>query len=395
MRELDEVGYIFDVGAPSKKISLNNEKQCKSGYSVLALPWECRGWCRMDETTALGGVDSPVFEDAGPLEQETSFATNAESSGDHTLDQAMEAVDLSQLSEDQVADLESGDFDRLSQALSLAQKNPLLRGEDRGPDRISLKAIQNKEERLMLTKATQLLRDGQAEDLRTALGMVFDFEKGPSHVEGAGLGDMQEAAEFEMLGGESVLALEAKLQELQNRREDRRVNYDFEESDRLLAEIIETKQELREASREAEHEQAHWASYVQMETASRERALSRYSSLLENPENEFNDWLDVEIALADKREDAILSSPDWPEKIADRTFQKYKARTGGGAVDPEFGLFERTPLAPRPGVRMPGSPVGGGANSMALTASAALSEFEKLSPEEQKSVLDRLDKTRL
>jgi hypothetical protein len=123
---------------------------------------------------------------------------------------------------------------------------------------------------------------------------------------------------------------------------------------------------------------------------------ARFGEVMVAEDGMFNSLLDAEILLAEKADDIILHYSDWPEKIASRTFEKYGALLGGGAADPGGGWSgEVTPRAPRMGVRMPGSPVGGGANSMALTASAALAEFEKLDPEEQRRVLDRLDTIRL
>lgn len=341
----------------------------------------------MDETTVFGGDETGVKGDAGGLMQEAATALGGDGQGG--LEEAMQAVDLGLLNEEQVADLESGDATRIEQAVRAAQKS----GEVRMPGRISLKAIENPEEKRSLIEATRMLRDGEAKSLREALGRVFELEGAVAKMEAEPRLAPEPEPFFQASG---VEAMELRLAQMQQECEARKQAYDYEGAEALMAEMAEARMDLREAQKAGEMQQGHVAEFVAGEDASRGRVLEQYGVLLRDPQSEFNHLLDAEIALAERRNDAILSSADWPEKIASRTYQKYEVLMGGGVADP-WGERQgnRAASAPRTGVRMPGSPVGVGANSTALTASAALSEFERLSPEEQKSVLDQLDRNRL
>lgn len=313
------------------------------------------------------------------------------------LENAMAAVDLGLLSEEQVADLESGEVERIGRALDSARM-AMDADDERVPVRMSLKAIPNSE-RKGLMEATQLLRDGKASSLREALNVVFGFEAGAvsneavSDMEATDVGEMGMPEYDERAEAEG----NARIAELMERREQCRKSYDFETADALLTEINELKSELQHTVKAGREREAYLAEFSQTEEASRSRALGKYAELLNDPGCGYGEWVDVEVALAERRRDPVLNFPDWPEKIADRSYKRYLAEIeGGGKADSwSEGGMEPPDLGRRTGVRMPGSPVGGGANSMALTASAALSEFDQLGPEEQTEVLRRLDKSRL
>ncbi len=381
----------------------------------------------MDETIVLGdGGHEVAGADAWGMETEGAEAGRSPALPDLEGD-----FDLGRLSEAQVADLESGNAERIEGAIRVARGRRDVQGGDHalaggathgehalaggatGPGRISLKAIPDREDRLGLIEVTRKLRDGEAANLREALDMVFGMSvaKGqtaapvmvaaPEVAEAAsttGAGGDAERGQPRTLEGDRQAVAEAELrvEALMKQREERRAGYDFEEAKALMAEILDAKLDLREARNEAARAVSHVETYVAEEKASQERMEAQYGEWLNNPESPFHEWVEMEIALAEKRKDDIFYYPDWPEKIAGRALQRHQSRNGGGPADPNAGDFhETTPPAPRQRVRMPGSPVGGGANSLALTASAALSEFEKLDPEEQKGVLDRLDRARL
>lgn len=304
----------------------------------------------------------------------------------------MVGVDLGVLSEEQVADLESGEAERIGRALDSARM-AMDANDEHVPARMSLKAIPNNE-RKGLMDATQLLRDGKAGSLKEALNVVFGFERETVSEQATAEGDGEaEAAYDEWSEAEG----NARMAELMERREQCRKSYDFETADALLTEINELKSELRDTAKAGRERQAYLADFSKTEEVSRGRALGKYAELLNDPGSGYGEWVDVEVALAERRRDPVLNFPDWPEKIADRSYKRYLAEIeGGGRADSwSEGGMEPPDLGRRTGVRMPGSPVGGGANSMALTASAALSEFDQLGPEEQTEVLRRLDKSRL
>ncbi|TDU62483.1 hypothetical protein EI77_04707 [Prosthecobacter fusiformis] len=375
----------------------------------------------MDDTTVFGGDEPQVMDVMGGLD-EAAVLTEAET-GEMALERAMEEVDVTRLSEEGVADLESGDERRIEAAIREARR-PAGEDEGRMPGRISLRAIESREERRGLIEATRMLRDGEAGTLREALGRVFEFggemgdeigdgvgesargeteqgTNGDRLADGAGIaasaGQGSAEGAYEGGGAATVLLAEERLEGLVRERAARMAGYDYEGADELLAEMVEARMEVKQARRTAETEAAYVTEYEAQEAASRGQVERMYGELMGSEESLFNTLLGAEILLAEQQKDPIFKSADWPENIARRTMEKHGAYLGGGAADPErlSGSDLRMPKAPRTGVRMPGSPVGGGANSMALTASAAMTEFEKLSPEEQRDVLDQLDKKRL
>lgn len=196
----------------------------------------------------------------------------------------------------------------------------------------------------------------------------------------------------EPVKSEKVQALEAEVEAIQTDLKKAQGAFDYDKTETLRDALLEKKVELIEAKREATSQQTESARWETAENASRDAVMEKYALHFTDPDSIFSDLLNGETERAQKAKDPIFNSPDWPEKIAARVFDKNKKHlTDANSAKEEENTT--VPPAPNNGVRKPGAPVGGGANSQTLTASAAFSEFDKLSPEEQQAVLNRLDNT--
>lgn len=65
------------------------------------------------------------------------------------------------------------------------------------------------------------------------------------------------------------------------------------------------------------------AKFEKLEIESRRRALQKFGHLYSDPKTGFADYTDDEVILAEAKQDPVLDSPDWPEKIAERVMAKY------------------------------------------------------------------------
>jgi hypothetical protein len=315
-------------------------------------------------------IDSHVNFD--PEGGAAGAAPAAEVRLDPCVEESMSAVDLTTLSDEQVRDLESGNPEQISRALNVH--------EGEAPTRISLKAIADPEERRALAEATRMVRDGKYPNLKAAL------------METLGLGRVSEG---EQEGREGVIrdegVLEGRISVLEEQRRVAKAEFAYDEADELLEQITELRLNLRDAQSLADQQSYQVQEWVQVEDVSRNRAIELYPEL-SDPGSEFYLLAEDEIVLAEHKKDAIFSSPDWPEKIADRVSSKYGRKFGGGYAEPDGNrASSRIPSPPPRGVRMPGSPVGPAANTAAVTARSALAQLSQLSLEEQDAVLALLD----
>lgn len=310
----------------------------------------------------------------------------------------LSAVDLTKMSDAELADLESGDPAKVAAVLKLppaakpdAQSAPTPQTNDDGPDRLSLKAVKSKDSRVKIAEAIAAVRDGSFETIEEALIAKLGLKPAATPQDPAAPAAKSETPAAPVVHPK-VQSLQDQIAAKETERQAKKAEYDYDEADALLSEIMELKIDLREAQREAESEATSVKGFEAEETESRTRALSKYGEYMTDPTSEFSDLLDVEILLAEKKNDPILTKSDWPEKIADRTYEKHKARFGDGNAAPDEPEAAQTiPPVPKREIRLPGSPVGGGANSTALTPQAAFAELDNLSPEQQAALLEKLE----
>jgi len=325
-------------------------------------------------------------------------------------EEILQEANLSTMTESQLADLESGDPARIATALgvqpppkSTEEGNPAPGGnEDHGPERISLKALPNKETRVKLADAVASFRNGEFSSIEEALAAKFNIKPAAANPEPSGNDGKQPAentppakSENQEFTTPEVTQLESRLAELQKEKDAAKAVYDYDKADEISEQITEVKLELRDAKKAAEAQKGAIAQFQAAEEESRARVMAAYGEHLTDPDSEFNEQLDVEITLAERKNDPILQKPDWPEKIAAKVAKRLNLTGGGIKADPRNQEPHQTeepdiPPQPRRDIRAPGSPISGGANSSALTPTTALAELEKLSPAEREKVLSLL-----
>jgi hypothetical protein len=331
-------------------------------------------------TSTNDATNAPLMsgpDHEGPKPAHAAAADSA-SAPDAELEAAMTAVDFTQMSDAQLEALGSGDQEKIAQALNV----------DLAPTRISLRAVADPEERRAVADATRLVREGKHSSLRSALAEVMGLAVATPAPDAT-------AAEQEAL--QTLPEMEAQAPagtqvadpfgELQT---DHQRALDFFDYDQAL-ELHERMSTLRTERQQAEAQERGW---TEAETTSWSAAVAAHPALAD-AQSEFARLVDDEMILAEHRQDAVLFHPDWPEKIAARVAEKHGGTFGGGTAEPGSGAVQARmavpPPPPRPGVRLPGSPVGPGANTVTLTAKTALAEFDRLTLEQQDAVLTALD----
>lgn len=322
-----------------------------------------------------------------------------------TLEQALDAVALEEMTEVEVAELESGDAARMAAVLKVKETPAAGRSDAEdgsGLNRVSIKALPPAL-RLKLVTAISRTRDGG--DFEQALREVFPLA---AQAQGGGDGGGAHGGQaiyqnlpggVEDPGGPAaapdidpgrpearptgVLELETRLADVRAEYDRAKAEYDPRAQD-LLEEMMEVKLDLREAQRAQ-------AGFMQGQRTSYERAMAEHADLMADAESPFLDLCDMTISLAERNNDPILTVPDWPERIAKQVRGRFftgaaarsVARSGGGRQQQQVPV----PPAPQQRVRLPGSPVGNGFAPGSITPETALAEFDQLAPEEQEAAL--------
>lgn len=322
-----------------------------------------------------------------------------------TLEEAMKQVNIDNLNEEQVADLESGDPERIAKALGVAppkggeapKKNepaspdkkgnepPPANSGDEGPERISIKALPASD-RSKLVKALTAVRSGKAAP--DAFAEAFGAPQAPAtpapKPEGDKPTDQQPAPEVKT--APKVAELETKLAELNDAFD--KAEAEYAPTGKLLRDIQKAELDLRDAKREAEQDAREEKAWMSEQAASHERAMSQFADLItESPD--FLEYCEAEIVLAERKNDPVMAKPDWPENIAKRVSEKYFK---GKAAHSSAPKNEPQPIPPAPNqrVRFTGSPVGPAFAPGSLTVETAAAEFDKLTPEQQDAALEEI-----
>lgn len=345
------------------------------------------------ETPAAPTPDSTPKESAAP-----------------TLEEAMASLDVSKMTDAQMADLESGDTERVRSALGLTNDKPADKAPtaqapqaqaapegtpsltDKPAARVSLKSLPP-ETASKLIQVINMARDGSM-TFEQAQAKVFGVPAATPAPTAAPTSPAP-AAEPEP-PPPSPAAI--KVEELTTKVADLKAKYDAAkkvfspDADAIFEEYLEAKADVKEAQREAVAYEAKAKEWNAAQAASQERATLKFSDLITDPESNFLELCTDEIALAEMKNDPILNSPDWPEKIGERVkgkfFKGYDANSAAAGDDEPTTI----PPAPNQRVRLPGSPVGPGFAAGAMSPQTALSEFDKLTPEQQEALILEVNK---
>jgi hypothetical protein len=364
-------------------------------------------------------VETPKPETAqAPKPEAAEKPQNSEAE----LDQVMNGLKLDDFDLEQLAAFESGDETAVSRALGIEpvsakpepkagaakpkpepQDHPKPEDEDEhepdqpGPAggahdkvRISIRGLQP-EDRAKTIRAIDLIRTGKTAP--EAFAEVFGIQPQAAAPKPEEPAPAEPRPQPQAEEPEAVKQWRTTVADLEREYEEKAAAYD-PEAPKLLLKIQDAKIELREALREAKTQAAQAATFAAEQQASHARALVEFNDLLTTHPERFNDLLEAEITLAERRGDPMLQSSDWPEKIGRLVRAKYfKDLPAARSAEPEPETPPTLiPPAPQQRTRLPGSPAGGGFAAGAVSAETALAEFDKLPPEQQEAALAEIEK---
>lgn len=310
---------------------------------------------------------------------------------------------LGELNEQQLAVLASGDNKAIAAMLDGGDVGKPATGEEKPkeeakpeenvPDRISLKAVKDREERLAIIRATSGVRDGKyanmKEGLAAELGIKAEAPAKPAEEPSEEKLPVEEKPKEEAkpYESEAVATIKAELDGMNKALKEAREVFDYDKALEIQDQITDAKIRLARAEDQAAVEGEHHREWENAENAARQRVTEKYAELMTDPEIRFAQYLNAETFVAEQEKDDILNRPDWPEQIADRVFQKY---FNGRVAQSAPGANTPPPAPKNTGIRLPGSLSGSGNQTQAITPAQALAEFESLSPEEQEAALNHL-----
>lgn len=324
----------------------------------------------------------------------------AETPGQPTLEEAMSQFNMDGLTAEQMDDLDSGDPVRVAKALGV--KEPAVPAkkedaaattdkpattppaqEDEGPARVSIRAL-NASQRAKMVQALDAIRSGKPAE--EAFAEHFGL-KTPTATDKPTDAPQEQPVP---IVAPTVKALEDKLAALKADYDQKKAEFDPSAQD-ILEEMQDVKLDLREAKREAEHAARIEADFMSKQAESHERAMAKFADLItESPD--FLEYCEAEIVLAERKNDPVMSKPDWPENIGQRVKDKYFKASAANSASAEGDKSQPIPPAPHQKVRIPGSPVGPAFAPGTLTSETALAEFDKLTPEQKDAAMEQIAK---
>lgn len=337
---------------------------------------------------------SPQAEEAVAESQRSADALE---SSTPSLEEAMSNINLDSLSNEQVADLSSGDPAKVAAALGMkgeskpaAKPAPAVEETTtKAVDRISIKALKA-EDRSRALAAMEAVRAGK--DPKQAFAEAFGItgESAPSKSDDAV--ETPQSAPVEVAPPPEVADIQSQIDALVAKRDQARAEFSptaEEDSDA----IMELRIDLRDAKRAAEQSQRESMTFDSQVSESHARAFERYADLASDPDSGFQDYADVEIILASNKNDPILQRPDWPEHIADRVSAKFfKSRAANSSRELNSNATSSIPPAPKNDVRFSGSPIGPNSSAGAMTPLVAEAEMSKLDQAQQDAVMAQLER---
>lgn len=195
------------------------------------------------------------------------------------------------------------------------------------PDRIRLSGVpDNEKEKFAAARA--LIASGTVGTLAEAVAMI-EQRQGAKQEQPPPEQQPKPQAE----ANDPVAILEAEITALQEKQETLLQEFDNAGAIKLANDIAEKKLDLREAKREATSRQAQAAeqakqaqAWEQQENTAREQVLKMHPELTD-PSSAFFDEFSLLRDAAEMRNDPILSTPDWPLKMAEKVQARLAGRT--------------------------------------------------------------------
>lgn len=347
-----------------------------------------------------------------------------ESAKEPTLEDALASFGNGDVSDSMLADLESGDPERIAKALGVEPKKDevkpapaavvdeaaqatsrqqaaiVARTDDElaaageGLGRISIKAL-SPADRAKTVQALDLIRGGTTPG--EAFAKIFGVAALPPAVAAAATEAVKPAEQVAQVAiAPTVADIDAQIVAKQAEYKTAKESYDPGAAD-----ILEAIQDLRgqklaltiEAKIEAREQEKKDREWAQAEAASQQRVADTFSEYLTDPElaAPFNEHCADEILLARAKNDPIMSQPDWSEKIGQRVLAKFFTSKAAKSAESVANPANPIPPVPKTSVRLPGSPVGAGFTAGGMSPQTAMAEIDKLSEQDQEAFIQSLD----
>ena len=363
---------------------------------------------------AVEPVNSAVVADS---------AAAVESTKEPTLEEALASFGNGDVSDSMLADLESGDPERIAKALGVepkkdevkpaptavvdeaaqatsrqqaaivAKTDDELAAAGEGLGRISIKAL-SPADRAKTVQALDLIRGGTLPG--EAFAQIFGVAALPPAVAAAAEAAKPAEQVAQVAAAPTVADIDAQIVAKQAEYKTAKESYDPGAAD-----ILEAIQDLRgqklaltiEAKIEAREQEKKDREWAQAEAASQQRVADTFSEYLTDPElaAPFNEHCADEILLARAKNDPIMSQPDWSEKIGQRVLAKFFTSKAAKSAESVANPANPIPPVPKTSVRLPGSPVGAGFTAGGMSPQTAMAEIDKLSEQDQEAFIQSLD----
>ena len=344
-------------------------------------------------------ASSPVADSPNPAP--TPPAASAPSEADVTV-----ALDsLGELSAEQMMAIEAGDFSSLAPAETpktdpKPEPEPKPEGEkptegDKPKNdpanihRLSLGGMPP-EARAKLVQFTTLVKGGMSE--AEASAQVYGA---PAAKTSDTPGDKSADREPEVPAAPEVPESVQRLQDAIKSKQDEiaRVREAYGDTTGLLDELQDLKLDLRDAKREHASVAATQVSFQADVKKSLDKVMADHSDLWTDvkpgqEKSSFESFCDDEFFLAERKNDPVLSRPDWPEHIAKRVLEKFFNGRGANSADQE-GDTPQIPPLPNQSVRLPGSLTGNPDAPGVFTPGNIEAQFDTLTDDQQLEVLKR------
>lgn len=256
---------------------------------------------------------------------------------------------------------------------------------NRAPDRISLRSLKP-EDRTLVADAAQMVRDGKASDIASALialGMQAPAAAAPqsADVEMPEPPQAQTPIPADTTPDANVARLSQEVASLREQRRQAKADFDVDLEISLTEQIEDKVAELGEARSQAKLQQAETGSKIQQ---SIQDVVAKYPES-DDPDSDFSNRLNELLDLAHYRQDPRLNSPDhlmvFADQVATELGRPAAARRGTAPATPS------TPPPAPPRARPVGQVAPGHSGQPRLTPDQARAAIHNASPEELEAAL--------
>ena len=241
-----------------------------------------------------------------------------------------------------------------------------------------------KTEQDMIRQARDMVATGQAKSVKEAILKLDPEAAAPQAQEQPGETPQAEPKPAEE--PPAVKALQDRIAELKAARDNARTQtFDMAEADRLSDEIADATAELKLARIEAKQSATESQTWAQQEAAQIEVVTATYPDLLDESSVFYEEFAQLR-TVAEVSKDPVMSKPDWPVQLAEKTKAKL-ARLGVATTAKPAPQTQTLPQPPAKPARPPGQLGATGADRAPLTPQEINRAIANLTPEQLEAVL--------